>query len=97
MRHDPKRRIPFLDSLNTSPIRTSTRCGRIIVYDAGGLLREEVRLEKRILLVEDNARFREDFARVLKRALAPESLEVTFLALRIPQDYEPCGSMLVSR
>jgi CheY-like chemotaxis protein len=36
-------------------------------------------LEKRILLVEDNARFREDFARALERALAAETLDVTFV------------------
>ena len=36
-------------------------------------------MEKRILLVEDNARFREDFARALERALAAETLDVTFV------------------
>ena len=36
-------------------------------------------MEKRILLVEDNARFREDFARALERALAAESLDVVFV------------------
>jgi two-component system response regulator DevR len=36
-------------------------------------------MEKRILLVEDNARFREDFARALERTLAAESLDVVFV------------------
>jgi CheY-like chemotaxis protein len=36
-------------------------------------------MEKRILLVEDNAQFREDFARALERALAAETLDVTFV------------------
>jgi two-component system response regulator DevR len=36
-------------------------------------------MEKRILLVEDNARFREDFARALQRALAAETLDVVFV------------------
>ena len=36
-------------------------------------------MEKRILLVEDNAQFRENFARALERALAAEPLEVTFV------------------
>jgi two-component system, NarL family, response regulator DevR len=34
---------------------------------------------QRILLVEDNARFREDFARALERALAAEPLDVVFV------------------
>jgi CheY-like chemotaxis protein len=36
-------------------------------------------MEKRILLVEDNAQFREDFAQALERALAAETLDVTFV------------------
>jgi ActR/RegA family two-component response regulator len=32
-------------------------------------------MEKRILLVEDNAQFRENFARALERALAAEPLQ----------------------
>jgi CheY-like chemotaxis protein len=41
---------------------------------------QEGAMEKqRILLVEDNARFREDFARVLERALAAEPLEVVLV------------------
>jgi CheY-like chemotaxis protein len=36
-------------------------------------------VEKRILLVEDNARFREDFARALERAMAAEPLDVVFV------------------
>jgi two-component system, NarL family, response regulator DevR len=36
-------------------------------------------MEKRILLVEDNAQFRENFARALERALAAEPLDVTFV------------------
>ena len=36
-------------------------------------------MEKRILLVEDDARFREDFARALERALAAEALDVVFV------------------
>lgn len=36
-------------------------------------------MEKRILLVEDDARFREDFARALGGALATERLEVDFV------------------
>jgi CheY-like chemotaxis protein len=35
--------------------------------------------KQRILLVEDNARFREDFALALGRALAAERLEVAFV------------------
>jgi CheY-like chemotaxis protein len=35
-------------------------------------------MQKRILLVEDNARFRDVFARALVRALAAETLDVTF-------------------
>ena len=34
---------------------------------------------QRILLVEDNARFREDFARALERALAAEPLDIVFV------------------
>jgi CheY-like chemotaxis protein len=36
-------------------------------------------VEKRILLVEDNARFREDFARAVERALSAAPLDVTFV------------------
>jgi two-component system response regulator DevR len=36
-------------------------------------------MEKRILLVEDNDQFRENFARALERALATEPLNVTFV------------------
>ena len=36
-------------------------------------------MEKRLLLVEDNAQFRENFARALERALAAEPLDVTFV------------------
>jgi CheY-like chemotaxis protein len=36
-------------------------------------------MEKRILLVEDNDQFRENFARALERALAAEPLNVTFV------------------
>jgi CheY-like chemotaxis protein len=36
-------------------------------------------LEKRILLVEDNANFRDVFARVLERALAADTLDLTFV------------------
>ena len=36
-------------------------------------------MEKRILLVEDNDQFRENFARTLERALAAEPLDVTFV------------------
>jgi two-component system, NarL family, response regulator DevR len=36
-------------------------------------------MEKRILLVEDNAQFRENFARALERALAAEPLSVAFV------------------
>jgi CheY-like chemotaxis protein len=36
-------------------------------------------MEKRILLVEDDAAFREDFTRALTQALAPEQLDVTFV------------------
>jgi CheY-like chemotaxis protein len=36
-------------------------------------------MEKRILLVEDNARFREDFTRALERVLAAEALDVVFV------------------
>jgi CheY-like chemotaxis protein len=36
-------------------------------------------MEKRILQVEDNAQFREDFARALEHALATEPLDVTFV------------------
>jgi CheY-like chemotaxis protein len=35
--------------------------------------------KQRILLVEDNAQFRENFARALERALAAEPLDVTFV------------------
>jgi CheY-like chemotaxis protein len=35
--------------------------------------------KQRILLVEDNAHFREDFARALQRALAADRLEVVFV------------------
>jgi CheY-like chemotaxis protein len=35
--------------------------------------------KQRILLVEDDARFREDFARALERAMAAESLDVVFM------------------
>jgi two-component system response regulator DevR len=41
-------------------------------------------MEKRILLVEDNARFREDFARALERALAAESLDAALIDVRLP-------------
>jgi two-component system, NarL family, response regulator DevR len=43
-------------------------------YDYGGF-----GLEKSILLVEDNAQFREDFARALERALSAEPLDVVFV------------------
>jgi CheY-like chemotaxis protein len=36
-------------------------------------------MEKRILLVEDNAQFRENFARALERALAADPLSVAFV------------------
>jgi two-component system, NarL family, response regulator DevR len=36
-------------------------------------------VEKYILLVDDNAQFREDFARALERVLAAESLDVVFV------------------
>jgi CheY-like chemotaxis protein len=36
-------------------------------------------MEKRILLVEDNDQFRENFARASERALAAEPLDVTFV------------------
>jgi len=36
-------------------------------------------MEKRILLIEDDARFREAFTRALRLALAPEQLDVTFV------------------
>jgi CheY-like chemotaxis protein len=36
-------------------------------------------MQKRILLVEDNAHFREAFARALRRALASEQLDVAFV------------------
>ena len=36
-------------------------------------------MEKRIPLVEDNAQFRENFARALERALAADPLSVTFV------------------
>ena len=36
-------------------------------------------MERRILLVEDNAEFREDFARAVERVLAAESLDVAFV------------------
>ena len=36
-------------------------------------------MEKRILLVEDNAQFRENFARALERAMAADSLDVVFV------------------
>jgi CheY-like chemotaxis protein len=36
-------------------------------------------MKKRILLVEDNDQFRENFARTLERALAAEPLDVTFV------------------
>jgi CheY-like chemotaxis protein len=35
--------------------------------------------KQRILLVEDDARFREDFARALERAMAAESLDLAFV------------------
>ena len=35
--------------------------------------------KQRILLVEDNVQFREDFARALERALAAEPLDVVFV------------------
>jgi CheY-like chemotaxis protein len=35
--------------------------------------------KQRILLVEDNAQFREDFVRALARALAADPLDVTFV------------------
>ena len=35
--------------------------------------------KQRILLVEDDARFREDFARTLQRAMAAESLDLAFV------------------
>jgi ActR/RegA family two-component response regulator len=35
-------------------------------------------MEKRILLVEDNAQFRDDFTRALERALTAEPLDVVF-------------------
>src|SRR3712207_2287429 len=35
--------------------------------------------KKRILLVEDNARYREDFARALERTMAADPLGVTFV------------------
>jgi CheY-like chemotaxis protein len=38
--------------------------------------------KQRILLVEDNARFREDFARALERALADVPLDVVFVEAR---------------
>lgn len=38
-------------------------------------------MEKRVLLVEDDARFREDFARALGGALATEQLEVDFVGV----------------
>jgi CheY-like chemotaxis protein len=39
----------------------------------------EGRLEKRILLVEDNAKFRDVFAQVLERALAADPLDIVFV------------------
>ena len=42
-------------------------------------LREGGMGKQRILLVEDDARFREDFARALGRAMAAESLDVVFV------------------
>ena len=36
-------------------------------------------MEKRILLVEDNAQFRDDFTRALERALTAEPLDVVFV------------------
>ena len=41
--------------------------------------RERFGMEKRILLVEDDAAFREVFAHALREALAPEQLDVTFV------------------
>ena len=41
--------------------------------------RQEDGMEKRILLVEDNAQFRATFARALELELAAESLEVVFV------------------
>jgi CheY-like chemotaxis protein len=43
------------------------------------LLREGIRVEKRILLVEDDASFREVFTRALGMALASEHLDVSFV------------------
>ena len=42
-------------------------------------LREGGMGKQRILLVEDDARFREGFARALQRAMASESLDVVFV------------------
>ena len=43
------------------------------------LLREGIRVEKRILLVEDDASFREVFTRALGMALASEHFDVSFV------------------
>jgi len=44
-------------------IRGTTRCARIVVDYTKTPLREGFGMEKRILLVEDDARFREAFTR----------------------------------
>jgi ActR/RegA family two-component response regulator len=40
---------------------------------------EEGRIEKRILVVEDDAPFRKEFTRALQRALVADPLDVTFV------------------
>ena len=56
---------------------------RIVLLRRGGAegpaRREGFGIEKRILLVEDDASFREVFTHALREALAPERLDVTFV------------------
>ena len=54
------------------------RCVRMVRHDARPL-REGFGMEKRVLLVEDNAEFRQVFAHALGLALAAEQLDFTFV------------------
>ena len=59
--------------------RVGTIRGTIVWLGLGPLPRERFGMEKRILLVEDDAAFRAVFTRALTQALAPEQLDVTFV------------------
>lgn len=49
-------------------------------------------MEKRILLVEDDANFRRVFTRALRLALAPEQIDVTFVESGLwPRHVRGCG------